>query len=126
MVMLPLFWLGVRTLGLRRMQAVMSRSRQPFAKTNGEEIRALSELVNRAAHHHPLPASCLTRSLLLAWLLRRRGWGSELRIGVRLNDGSLDAHAWLECDGIPVNDRADIAGDFRPFEESFAACARKR
>ena len=79
------------------------------------DILALAEAVNIAARHTPFRITCLSRSLLLCWLLRRRGVSSELRIGVNLSSGSLKAHAWVEYAGQPVNDRADIADEFRPF-----------
>jgi hypothetical protein len=40
---------------------------------------------------------------------------SQLRIGVRLNQGRLDAHAWVECEGVPVNDRPDVGAQFASF-----------
>jgi hypothetical protein len=40
-----------------------------------------------------------------------------LRIGVRLSEGKLDAHAWVEHTGIPINDRPDVSTDFAPFAE---------
>ena len=71
--------------------------------------------MNIATRHTPFRATCLSRSLLLGWLLRRRGVASDLRIGVRLTNGVLDAHAWVECSGVPVNDRPDIAAQFALF-----------
>ena len=113
---LPLFWLGLRVLGLPRFQACLlktpARSALPLALP---VIRAVGEAVNIAARHSPLPATCLTRSLLLGWLLRRRGVQSQLRIGVRLTQGALDAHAWVESEGIPVNDRPDVNAQFASF-----------
>jgi Transglutaminase-like superfamily len=63
---------------------------------------ALARPVNLVAAR--LRATCLTRSLVLHWILARRGIGPVLRIGVRNEDVGLHAHAWLECDGVPVND----------------------
>jgi hypothetical protein len=113
---MPLFWLGLRLLGLPRFQARLQRS----AVTRGAamslpDIQALGELVNIAARHTLGPRTCLTRSLLLGWLLRRRGVASDLRIGVRLNQGVLDAHAWVECGGVPVNDQPDVGTQFASF-----------
>ena len=79
------------------------------------DVLALAEAVNIAARHTPFHATCLTRSLLLCWLLRRHGVASELRIGVNLSSGTLQAHAWVECAGRPVNDRGDITDMFKPF-----------
>lgn len=63
-------------------------------------IRRLSELVRLAASHHMLSSTCLKEALVLSWLLRRRGIGSQLRIGVaREAGGAISAHSWLEVAG---------------------------
>ena len=99
-VWLPIFWLGLRLLGLQRFHARLQRRPVGCSKQmNLAELRVMGELVNIAAHHSLGPRTCLTRSLLLGWLLRRRGMDSQLRIGVRLTKGMLDAHAWVECNG---------------------------
>jgi hypothetical protein len=104
-------------MGLQGLQARLQRPAPAVAPAAlaWPDIQALGEAVNAAARHTPFPATCLTRSLLLAWLLRRRGVACDLRIGVRLIGGALDAHAWVECQGVPVNDRADIATQFASF-----------
>lgn len=113
---MPLFWLGLRFLGLPRFQARLQRSTvKRDAAMSLPEIQALGELVNIAARHTLGPRTCLTRSLLLGWLLRRRGVESQLRIGVRLTGGMLDAHAWVECGGVPVNDQPDVGAQFASF-----------
>jgi hypothetical protein len=113
---MPVFWLGLQLLGLPRFQAWLQRA--PLAALPAmslPQIQALGELVNIAARHTVGPRSCLTRSLLLGWLLRRRGVAAALRIGVRLAGGSLNAHAWVECEGVPVNDRPEVGVQFASF-----------
>ena len=114
---LPLFWLGLRVLGLARFQARLNSARisdrEPLIQ---REVEALGELVNIAARCAPVPSSCLSRALLLGWLLRRRGTASHMRIGTRLVDGKLLAHAWIECGGVAINEPADVALVFRPLE----------
>lgn len=114
---LPLFWIGLRALGLTRFQALLAHARvaSVLSPLPQAEIRALGALTNLAARRSPFPATCLTRSLLLEWMLRRRGVPAQLRIGVRLAQGSLDAHAWVEVAGEPINDEPDIACRFAPF-----------
>jgi len=53
----------------------------------------------------------------LWWLLRRRGWQCDLRIGVRQSEGQLLAHAWVEGDGKPLNDSANVMQAFTRFEQ---------
>jgi hypothetical protein len=55
-----------------------------------------------------LGGMCLARSLTLWALLRRRGVETELRIGYRKRDGKIEGHAWLEHDGAPVNEEAEV------------------
>lgn len=114
----PLFWLGLRVLGLRRFQILLQRGRPPIARgLSFDEIVNIAVLVNVAVRQLPFTATCLTRSLLLVWMLRRRGVATQLRIGVRLTQGALDAHAWVEYTGIPVNDDPDVGEQFVPFTE---------
>ena len=60
---------------------------------------ALANLASIAGRHGPFPATCLRQSLMIHWVLRRRGLSSELMIGVRKQDDKVDAHAWVELDG---------------------------
>lgn len=117
-VLLPWFWLGLRLAGLKRFQAWLERF--PMARCEAltlAEAEALGTNVNRASNHVLGPANCLTRSLLLRWLLRRFGTASDLRIGVRFEGGRLAAHAWVEMDGIPVNDRPEVVSGFVAFDQ---------
>jgi hypothetical protein len=118
MTLLPLFWVGLRVLGLQRLQTRLQRTPlRPATTFTPDDLTRLGALVNSAAHHALGPANCLTRSLYLWWLLRRHGVDSQLRIGVRLTGGVLDGHAWVEYGGVPVNDRPDVSADFAPFTE---------
>ena len=113
---LPLFWLGLQVLGLPRFQAWLMKTPARLAlSVTLPVVKNMGEAVNIAARHTPFQVTCLTRSLLLGWLLHRRGVASDLRIGVRLTHGMLDAHAWVECEGIPVNDRPDVNAQFASF-----------
>ena len=113
---LPLFWLGLRVLGLQRFQRMLRRNHATAEDGPAlEEIRRMGTLVNIAGRHALCPVTCLSRSLLLGWMLQRRGIASQLRIGVRLVNDNLDAHAWVECAGVPINDDPNIGNQFAPF-----------
>jgi len=117
MAWLPCFSLALRMFGLRRFRAILHRTVVPAQRLPDslEQVLRMGELVNIAGRHTPCPVTCLTRSLLLEWLLGRRGVDAELRIGVRLYGTALDAHAWVEYAGMPVNDQPDVASRFVPF-----------
>ena len=118
LLLLPVFWLGLRFLGLQRFQAWLDRSpvadRQPL---NLDEAAAIGAAVNIAANHAPGPVTCLTRSLLLCRFLRRLGTDSELRLGVQITDSELSAHAWVEIAGQPINDAPDISTRYAAFDK---------
>jgi len=62
-------------------------------------------------------AKCLPKSLVLWGLLRHQGIeNSELRIGVRRDAENFEAHAWVECEGIALNDTLDVRSRFAMFD----------
>jgi hypothetical protein len=119
-VAMPVFWVGLRVLGLQRWLAwagARPLAERSASETSLEQVREWGRLVNAAAARPPYPRACLARSLVLLWLLRERGVEARLRIGVRFIDRKLDAHAWVEWAGQPVNDRPDVAGTFTDMGE---------
>ena len=58
-------------------------------------IRRLEALVDLTVAAAPVAGRCLTRSLLLFWLLRVRGGAPTLVVGVRREAGRLQGHAWI-------------------------------
>lgn len=114
LVMLPLVTAGVRMAGLRRIQALLAHA-SPRARGDAEEI---ARLVMAAARNGPCRASCLARSLALQWFLRRRGIDTQLRLGVRKQAGRLEAHAWLERQGLPLVERREDFAGFAAFDQA--------
>jgi hypothetical protein len=51
-------------------------------------------------------AHCLARCIAAQILLARQGYRAEMKIGVRKEGASLDAHAWLELGGAPLFESA--------------------
>jgi hypothetical protein len=69
-----------------------------------------------AARNLFFSTNCLEKSLVLWWLLRRRGIAAELRIGARKELGRFEAHAWVEMDSQVMNDAGEEHRHFVPFE----------
>jgi hypothetical protein len=119
LALLPSVAAAIRIFGLRRVCRFLSR--HPFIGDGAGASDMLSacevgRLVNAAAFRIPGRPNCLTRSVTLWWILRRRAIDSALRIGVRTAAGHFEAHAWVELAGLVLNDAADIAQRFAPFE----------
>ena len=76
-------------------------------------------MVLAAARHSIFPSTCLERSLVLWWLLARRGVASRLRIGVRKSGEKFEAHAWVERDGVAIGEPEEAHLHYAPFAEEF-------
>lgn len=85
--------------------------------------RRVARMVSIAANHGPYRASCLPRSLLTWWLLRRQGIATALLFGVNREGGAFSAHAWVELDGVVINDGPQVAKRHAPFDADLATIA---
>jgi hypothetical protein len=66
----------------------------------GERAAEVAAAVLRAARRLPWESTCLADSLAVALLLRRRGIGATLYLGVGSDESAprrVAAHAWLSC-----------------------------
>lgn len=75
-------------------------------------------MVRMAAGRVPVASACLSRSLTLWLMLRIQGIESELYLGVRRGADELDAHAWVEHLGRPLNDTVDVHDRFTTIHSS--------
>src|SRR5574341_541923 len=114
-VLLPLTALVLRLTGLRRCRQVLSQfvPRRSVLKTRQSEAaladaRRISWLIGVATRRGVYPATCLPRSLVLWFLLRREGIEGELCLGTRKEAGRFEAHAWIELAGVVLNDSEEV------------------
>lgn len=125
-LLLPIVHLALLTLGYFRLKGIIERL-TPFqtAGSFGPETKVLhrareiAHLISIASQHGIYKASCLRRSLLLWGFLRREGIQGSICFGVRRMGQQLEAHAWVECKGIIVNDFANIHDSFQTLDESY-------
>ena len=87
-------WIGAERRGGARPEA--------FDAGRFEQARGCGRSVALAARHGLVAGTCLSRSLTAMRLMSRRKIAGRLRVGVRLDGGALEAHAWLEVGGVPV------------------------
>jgi hypothetical protein len=131
LVLLPLTFCGVYVLGVTRWQRVLTRlaslGTTSIRLPNGSIVRGrgaaaiesagiVARMVKIAAEHGVYQANCLQQTLVLWCLLRRNQIEGEIRFGARKDAGQLQAHAWVECFGIALNEDSDVCRHFSPFE----------
>jgi hypothetical protein len=72
-------------------------------------------MVKIAAERRIVNANCLQQTLVLWFLLRRNGIGSEICFGARKQEGEVQAHAWVEFFGQALNEDKEVCRHFPPF-----------
>ncbi|MDB9313333.1 lasso peptide biosynthesis B2 protein [Spirulina sp. CS-785/01] len=85
--------------------------------SEGGAVQRTREMVQVAVGYWPGEVNCLARSLVLWALLHRQGIEADFRIGVRQQE-QFTAHAWVEYQGIPLNDVPEVYKNFVAFDGS--------
>jgi hypothetical protein len=118
LVLLPRTALRLRLFGLRPDALGGSALAAAASPAGVDEIaRQVARAVRRAARYGLWRGNCLSQSVTLWQLLRRHGVPCELYVGVRRDDDDpLSAHAWVEHDGQPLNERPGVRERFAAFE----------
>ena len=111
----------MRLLGLRRTHGWMRRRVGVQADPDGDshaivDVRATARMVALAVRAMPYRVTCLRASLVLWWLLARRGVPSRLVIGVCKPETGFEAHAWVEWGGLVLNDHDRVRERFVPVD----------
>ena len=88
--------------------------------------RAVARLVGIASSRVPLRVACLHRSIVLWRLLRREGIPCELKLGARTDAGPFEAHAWVECAGVALNESEPDLARYSAFGEPVVPVRRGR
>jgi hypothetical protein len=124
-LLLPVTACAFACLGFRRWHGTVKRwtphglppGKRPDADDTAR-VQRTARLIQVAARHVAGPNSCLQQALVLWWLLRRQGFVTELRIGVRKVGDQLNAHAWVEYRGLVLDDRGDESLSFVSFDRA--------
>lgn len=121
-VMLPLLSLSLRFRGFLKTRTFLQNHLSPAIGLAGSSGPALTvRMVRAAARHSWTHPTCLQESLALWWLLGRQGIASELRVGVRKQESKFEAHAWVERDGVALNEPQAQHEHYAAFDSALAS-----
>ncbi len=90
------FDLAFKLFSSKTCLALFERKTDSQQRRQGVNLKRMAWLVDVADRYAPGKSSCLRQTAALAWLLRRRGVATSLRIGVARDEGKFVAHGWLE------------------------------
>ena len=125
LAMLPLVSLSLRLRGFQPTRSTLQRTlarRTPQVDSDSLNMKMVlaAHMVNAADRHGLVHPSCLAKSLTLWWLLGRQGITSRLRIGIRKQNDQLEAHAWVEREGVALNEPEERHHHYAAFEAALA------
>jgi hypothetical protein len=126
MVLLPLVALSLRWRGLRATQSSLKLLLPDFHPEHNpslvsKDAAVAAHMVNAADLYGLVHPSCLAKSLTLWWLLARQGISSHLRIGIRKDSEKMEAHAWVERDGVALNEPDEHHHHYSAFDAAFSS-----
>lgn len=112
LILLPLVHLSLKLKGMKYTQAILTRLSSSVDNKNEKKenlyIVIITAKMVKIASKYQICATCLRRSLVLWFLLKKQGINSKLCIGVRQEKGQFEAHAWVEFKGIPINENENL------------------
>ena len=133
-LLLPVISLSLRLRGFRATQSLLQKSLRSrntalrsssqssaYSHPTGVNAALTARMVEAAARHIWRESTCLEKSLALWWLLGRQGIASVVRIGARKNSSAFEAHAWVECDRVALNEPEEPHRHYAVFDAEFAS-----
>jgi len=121
-ILLPMVRLSLRFRGYNRtlasLQKRVERAGMP-ASGSLQDAQQTGRMVRAALHYSPAGFVCLEESLALWYLLRKQGISAQLRIGVRKSEGKFEAHAWVEHEGVALQQSDERHRHYAAFDKEF-------
>ncbi len=119
-VLLPMVHMALHLFTVSQLKNVRSaevrEARMPYLAPH-----ATARLVRVAAQRGLCRAKCLEQSLVLRWLLLRQGIDARIFFGARKENAEMQAHAWVEVDGVSLDEDDSTPRRFSPFEKPAAS-----
>ena len=104
----------VRKKGYEATTQWLDQMRRPVV-TSVDNATAIAGIAQITTARMPGRYNCLTRSLVVWWLLGGDR-SAHIRFGVSPDPAAaFQFHAWVEKDGVVINDTDDVAARYAPF-----------
>lgn len=124
--LLPLIAWSLRLRGFKKTKETLQKKvpTSPQAAMAAEQVAKDVErtcrMVRSGAHHGIVHPTCLVESLALWYLLQEQSLPAHLRIGVRRLSEKFEAHAWVESEGVALNQTDGAHQHYAAFDSGFS------
>lgn len=94
--------------------------RETIPANSADALQKTCRVVSAAARNGILRPSCLVESLVLWYFLQEQGIPAQLRIGVRKSAQKFEAHAWVDHQGVALNQEEEAHRHYAAFDREFS------
>lgn len=124
LILLPLTVLGLYIFGFRHFYAglnwlIRQSGRKPLPGDETLYVHQALRWIRYMKRCGVFGGNCLSRSLVLWWLLYWRGIEANIQIGTCKLQGKFQAHAWVEHLGQPLNAGPQVRQRYVAFDHVF-------
>jgi len=125
-ILLPRIASSLRIRGFKKTKDALQkklpvvRSQQIRDQHAAQTVQMTCRMVRAGAHYGILQPTCLVESLALWYLLQRQFLPANLRIGVRKVSEKFEAHAWVEFEGMALNQAGEQHRHYAAFDSGFS------
>jgi len=131
-LLIPVIEIWMRRTSFQRCQRGLLRlarwlppyTRRDMSPAQAQKIAKLVALGN--TRYSLYRADCLTTSLAIQYVITRLGGHAELCLGVRTLAGQFEAHAWVEYEGVPLDQLETVAEIYSRMDWTRRAAERSR
>jgi hypothetical protein len=124
--LLPLIALSLRIRGFKKTKETLQKKLS--LKSSGEAAKErVAEVVQRTCRvmragccYGIVRPTCLVESLALWYLLQKQDVPACLRIGVRKISEQFEAHAWVEYEGVALNQSEEVHEHYAVLDNGFS------
>lgn len=124
--LLPLITLSLRFRGFKKTSRALQKKlplsppQEMTKEQRAEKVERTCRMVRAGAHYGIVHPTCLVESLALWYLLQRQRLSARVRIGVRKISEKVEAHAWVEFDGVALNQAEGAHQHYAAFDSGFS------
>ncbi len=124
--LLPLITLSLRLRGFKKTSQALQKKLPPAGpqemtkEKRAEKVEKACRMVKAGARYGIVHPTCLVESLALWYLLQRQRLSVQVRIGVRKISEKVEAHAWVEFDGVALNQTEGAHQHYAAFDSGFS------
>jgi hypothetical protein len=125
-ILLPRIVLSLRLRGFKKTKEGLQKrlrftsAHQVSGELAKDTVQKTCRMVRAGEHYGLVRATCLAESLALWFLLQKQSIPAVLRIGVRKLSDKFEAHAWVEYEGMVLNQPDEQHRHYAAFDSTFS------